>query len=71
MLVDGSPLLELQVALYPTGKTLHCRHACVYTATRSREVHMYGKICGVRGGPPVVRLPKKPNVSVVVINKIK
>ena len=42
-------------------RSMHCRQACVYTATRSREVHMYGNTCGVRGKPPVVRLPKKPS----------
>ena len=46
-------------------RSMHCRQACVYTATRSREVHMYGNTCGVRGRPLVVRLPKKP----IVLNK--
>ena len=42
-------------------RSMHCRQACVYTATRSREVHMYGNTCGVRGRPPIVRLPKNPS----------
>ena len=40
---------------------MHWRQACVYTATRTGEVHMYAKACDVRGRPPVVWLPKKPS----------
>ena len=52
------PCSQLEIKRW---RSMHCRQACVYTATRSREVHMYGKTCGVRGRPPVVRLPKKPS----------
>ena len=42
-------------------RSMHCRQACTYAITRSREVHMYGKTCDLRGRPQVVRLPKKPS----------